>query len=90
MGCYNEPVDISQAVLCLDLGTRHPDCWPIKYFGEKKFPRELIFGKRRSFHLFSNGKDFQEKSEKLICNDNQIENQTKLSLQKISKNVQNL
>ena len=36
------------------------------------------------------GKDFQEKSGKVICSDNEIENQTKLSLQKISKNVQNL
>ena len=74
---------------------RHPDCWPIKYFGEKKLhhskvPRELIFGKLRSFYLFFKDKDFQEKSGKVTCSDNQIENQNKLSLQKSSKNVQNL
>ena len=67
----------------------------MKYFGEKtlqhsKAPRELIFGKLRSFHLFFyKGKDLQEKSEKIICSHKQFENQTKLSLQKNSKNVQN-
>ena len=49
-----------------------------------------MFGKLRSTYLFFKSKDFQEKNGKLICSDNQIENQTKLSLQKISKNVQNL
>ena len=38
-----------------------------------------------SFHLSC--KDFQEKSKKIICSGNQTENQTKLSLQKILKNV---
>ena len=69
----------------------------MKHFYEEKLyhstvPREFIFGKLplRSFHLFSKGKNFQERSEKVICSDNQIENQTELNLQKISKNVQNL
>ena len=42
------------------------------------------------FHLFCEGKDFQAKNEKVIFSDNQIENQNELSLQKFSKNVQNL
>ena len=50
-----------------------------------KVPREFIFGKLMSFHLSC--KDFQEKSKKIICPGNQTENQTKLSLQKILKNV---
>ena len=67
----------------------------LTYFGEKKLhhskvPRKLIFGKLRSFYLFFKGKDFQEKSGKVIYSDNQIENQANISLQKISKNVQNL
>ena len=64
----------------------------MKHFYEEKLyhskvPREFIFGKLRSFHLFSKGKNFQEKSEKAICSDNQIENQTELSLQ-VYKNFQ--
>ena len=60
----------------------------MKHFGEEKlyhskFLRELIFGKLRSFSLFCIGKDFQQKSEK-------VKNQTELSLQKVSKNLQNL
>ena len=67
----------------------------MKHFSEEKLyhskvPREFIFGKLRSFHLFSKGKNFQERSEKVICSDNQIENQIELNLQKISKNVHNL
>ena len=72
-GRHDEPVDIFQACLCLDLRMRHPDCWPIKYFGEKKLhhskvPRELIFGKLRSFYLFFKVKDFQEKVERWLPN----------------------
>ena len=35
-GLSDEPVDIFQAGLSLNLRMRHPDCWLIKYFGEEK------------------------------------------------------
>ena len=45
----------------------------VRKFCHLKVPRELIFGKVRKFHfLFCKGKDFQEKSEKVIFTENQI------------------